>query len=65
MKTNRMGNDICKYQTKETIVLIFISYSMFEVDVKIRKIIRVKEGHYKMIKKKISSLRKLNKHVHT
>ena len=24
---------------------------MFEVDVKIKKIIRVKEGHYKMIKK--------------
>ena len=38
---------------------------MFEVDVKIKKIIRVKEGHYKMIKK-ISSLRKLNnKHMHT
>ena len=38
---------------KKVIVLIFISYSMFEVNVKARKIIRVKEGHYIMVKRSI------------
>lgn len=37
---------------KKVIVLIFISYNTFEVDVKTRKIIRVK-GHYIMIKRSI------------